>query len=386
MPSNGELTQPVNIFFCYAREDELLRNELEKHLRILKRQGHIMLWHDREISAGTEWEREITIHLNTAQIILLLISPDFMDSDYCYSVEMVEAIKRHDAGEACVLPIILRPVHWEDAPFSKIQVLPTDGKPVTRWADRDEAFLDIAREIRKKVKEQLELISAGIVRETAGQWVIKGTTLYNSNNYEEALKAFEQAHILEPQDADIICNKGNTLLKLKRHGEALKAFERASTMKPDNAFFYYYRGLALSDLTLYQEALVAFEQAMQLRPDYKEAQESKNMIIEYIRRSSTPVPPRNNRVNLIDFVRSDLVRSDLVRSDRVTLGSLVHLRTTEDREYHYTIVKAFDADPRSGRISNESPVGRALLGHKEGDEIIVSTPGGVKEYTILRIE
>jgi transcription elongation factor GreA len=77
---------------------------------------------------------------------------------------------------------------------------------------------------------------------------------------------------------------------------------------------------------------------------------------------------------------------DRVQSDRVTLGSLVHLSTTEEREYHYIIVGAFDADPRSGRISNESPVGRALLGHKEGDSIIVSTPGGVKEYTILRIE
>ena len=77
---------------------------------------------------------------------------------------------------------------------------------------------------------------------------------------------------------------------------------------------------------------------------------------------------------------------DRVQSDRITLGSLVHLRTAEDREYHYTIVGAFDADPRSGRISNESPVGKALLGHKEGDSVIVSTPGGVKEYTILRIE
>lgn len=77
---------------------------------------------------------------------------------------------------------------------------------------------------------------------------------------------------------------------------------------------------------------------------------------------------------------------DRVQSDRVTLGSQVHLSTADEREYHYSIVGAFDADPRSGRISNESPVGRALLGHKEGDLIIVSTPGGVKEYTILRIE
>lgn len=77
---------------------------------------------------------------------------------------------------------------------------------------------------------------------------------------------------------------------------------------------------------------------------------------------------------------------DRVQSDVVTLGSLVHMRTSEDREYHYSIVGAFDADPRSGRISNESPVGKALLGHKAGDCIIVSTPGGVKEYTILKVE
>ena len=82
---------PVNIFLCYAREDELLRQGLEKQLRILRRQGLIEIWHDREIGAGTDWEREITKHLNIADIILLLVSPDFMDSDYCYGIEMQRA-------------------------------------------------------------------------------------------------------------------------------------------------------------------------------------------------------------------------------------------------------------------------------------------------------
>ena len=77
---------------------------------------------------------------------------------------------------------------------------------------------------------------------------------------------------------------------------------------------------------------------------------------------------------------------DRGRTDQVSLGSKVHLETSEGREYHYTIVGAFDANPGIGRISNESPVGRALLGHKQGEIIIVSTPGGVKEYTILTIE
>src|SRR2546427_11930114 len=101
---------PIKIFYCYAREDGALRNELEKHLRPLKHLGQIAEWYDREILPGIDWAREISTHLNTAQIILLLISSDFMSSDYCYGVEMQRALARHSAGESWVLPIILRPV------------------------------------------------------------------------------------------------------------------------------------------------------------------------------------------------------------------------------------------------------------------------------------
>src|SRR2546421_520535 len=152
MPSTTGLTNAIKIFFCYAHEDEALRNELEKQLRILQRQGLIVSWHDREIDAGEEWLSEIDMHLKTAQIILLLVSPDFMDSDYCYGVEMKRALERHEAREACVIPIILRPAHWEDAPFSKLQVLPTDARPVTSWPNSDEAFFDVTKGIRKVVR------------------------------------------------------------------------------------------------------------------------------------------------------------------------------------------------------------------------------------------
>jgi hypothetical protein len=124
-------TTAIEIFFCYAHEDELMRSQLEKHLSIMKRQGQIVGWNDEEITAGRDWEKEVNIHLNTAQIILLLISSDFLDSDYCYSVEMKRALERHEAGEALVIPIILRPVHWADAPFGKLQALPKHGRPVT---------------------------------------------------------------------------------------------------------------------------------------------------------------------------------------------------------------------------------------------------------------
>src|SRR5947209_3524509 len=159
------MQKTLEIFFCYAREDETLRQGLEKQLRALRRQGVIDLWHDRNISAGTEWEREIDRHLNMAQLILLLISPDFMDSDYCYGKEMKRAMERHERGEARVIPVILRDVYWQKAPFGKLQALPTDAKPVTssRWYSPDEAFFDIAEGIRAAVEEL-------ITKDEAQQW------------------------------------------------------------------------------------------------------------------------------------------------------------------------------------------------------------------------
>ena len=152
---------PITIFFCYAREDEALLNKLKTHLRPLQRQGLITVWHDREISAGTVWEPEIKKHLNSAQIILLLVSPDFMDSDYCYSVEMERALERHERGEAKVIPIILRHVYWHEGTLGTLQALPKDGKPVTGpdWHNQDEALYDVTLGIRKAV----ELLTAHLI-------------------------------------------------------------------------------------------------------------------------------------------------------------------------------------------------------------------------------
>src|SRR6266700_3446722 len=142
----------VSIFFCYAHEDEDLLNKLKRHLWPLQRQGLIAVWHDRDISAGTEWEQEISQHLNAAQIILLLVSPDFMYSEYCYGVEMQRALQRHQRGEARVIPVILRPVYWQGI-LGTLQALPTDAKPVRSWSDVDEAFFDVAEGIRTVVEQ-----------------------------------------------------------------------------------------------------------------------------------------------------------------------------------------------------------------------------------------
>ena len=150
----------VNLFFSYSHRDEELRDELEKHLSNLKNQGVIGAWHDRQIDAGSEWANSIDDHLNAADVILLLISSDFLASRYCYDIEMHRALERHHGGEAVVIPVILRPVDWKGAPFGNLQALPTDSQAITIWPNRDEALLNVAQGIRQTVsnlEEKLEV-------------------------------------------------------------------------------------------------------------------------------------------------------------------------------------------------------------------------------------
>lgn len=150
------LTNPIELFICYARRDEKLCDQLKTHIATLVRQGIISIWREREISVGAEWKREVNMHINYAQVILVLISPDFIASEYAYSGEMARAIERHKMGEACVIPIILRPAIWEDASFGMIQALPTNRRPVTSWSNRDEAWANIARGIELVCEELLK--------------------------------------------------------------------------------------------------------------------------------------------------------------------------------------------------------------------------------------
>jgi tetratricopeptide (TPR) repeat protein len=145
--------QAIEVFYSYSHMDEGLRDQLENHLAMLKRDGVIQGWHDRRISGGQEWEGEIDAHMKSADIILLLVSSDFLASNYCYDIEVTTAMERHEAKEARVIPIILRPCDWNTAPFGKLQALPKDVIPVRKWSDQDEAFLDIAKGIRRVAGE-----------------------------------------------------------------------------------------------------------------------------------------------------------------------------------------------------------------------------------------
>ncbi len=143
----------ISIFFSYAREDEPLLVELKKYLQPIKRQGLISEWYDNNISAGLEWQQERATQLDSASIIALLISPDFLASDYIYNVEMQRAMQRHTEGTARVIPILLKPSHWENAPFTRLTPLPTSGQPITSWSDRNAAFLDVTRALSTAIND-----------------------------------------------------------------------------------------------------------------------------------------------------------------------------------------------------------------------------------------
>ena len=145
----------MRLFYSYAHEDEALRDQLEKHLVALRAQGVLSEWHDRKIGAGMPWREAIERNLDTAHVILLLISPDFLASPYCFDVEMQRALQRHRVGTARVVPVLLRPTDWQAAPFAELQAVPSKGKPVVSWPNRDAAFADVARHIRI-VCEQLQ--------------------------------------------------------------------------------------------------------------------------------------------------------------------------------------------------------------------------------------
>jgi hypothetical protein len=152
-PLKGTLCARIRVILSYAHRDEKLRDELAKHLAALRRSAVVDIWYDGKVTPGDEFDRDIFQHLRHSDLVLLLISPDFMNSDYCYRREMRIALRRHAKAEACVIPIILRPVDWLETPIGKLSALPKDGRPVTSWRRRDDALLDVAKGIRRAAEE-----------------------------------------------------------------------------------------------------------------------------------------------------------------------------------------------------------------------------------------
>ena len=145
--------RPLNIFFSYSKKDKELRDELDEFLAPLKRSKDVETWHDRDILPGEEWDQSIRDQLERADIILFLVSSTFLNTEYIMDIEVPRAMERYHNKTAAVVPIILRPCMWEETEFSKLQAVPTKGKPITDWDDKESAYYNAASEIRRLIKE-----------------------------------------------------------------------------------------------------------------------------------------------------------------------------------------------------------------------------------------
>ncbi len=145
----------LQVFISYSHTDEKLKTELLKHLSPLKRLKLIEEWHDRQIGPGDKWDQAISAALENADIIILLISIDFINSRYCYDIEMESALDRQASGQASVIPVIARSCMWKSTPFAQLQALPTDGKAITTWTDPDEALTVVAEGVRHVAERML---------------------------------------------------------------------------------------------------------------------------------------------------------------------------------------------------------------------------------------
>jgi hypothetical protein len=180
MPTALMSSDPPEVFISYSHKDKEWLKLLETHLKVLKQGKMITFWHGRRINPGQDWQKEIDKHLRHAQIVLLLVSVDFLASDYCYGVELKRAMKRHEEGTAWVIPVILRPCEWRGTPFGHLQALPEDGKPVVNWENIDDAFVSVTEGIRQ--------VAEIIATEGIKQIILKFDNGFDEERFKERLR------------------------------------------------------------------------------------------------------------------------------------------------------------------------------------------------------
>jgi hypothetical protein len=220
----------TTLVFSYAHTDETHRNELEKHLSPLKRMGRISTWHDRRIVPGEEFEGQIDQYFSEANIILLLISSDFIASDYCYQIEMSNALQRHDLGEAVVIPVILRPCAWHQLPFGKLLAATVDGKPIVQFPSYDDGFVQVVDAVSRALdKFGAKAPQAAQVQQPGRTKAVDATISIGHSTPRSSNLAIPKS--FTDLDRDRTCREGfdylarffeNSLAELKKRNEGLE--------------------------------------------------------------------------------------------------------------------------------------------------------------------
>jgi tetratricopeptide (TPR) repeat protein len=280
---------PLRVFLSYSHRDEKLCERFLVHLSQLHREGLIEQWHDRRIAPGSGWAGTIDDALNSADIVILLVSPDFLASDYCNDVEMTHALERSQKGEARLVPVILKPCDWQTSRFAGFQALPKDGKPAVDWNTLDHGFDNAVKGLRRLI---LELrgpapLGARVLREAvrrrpwrwagvaalavfaivlstlwsaAQRHLRQGTDLLNEGRYADARPALERAKSLNPFSTMASC--GLKAIELdsnradeQRLDEAVREFPTCAYLKVLRGDRKYFRGELPGALADYGEAV-----------------------------------------------------------------------------------------------------------------------------------
>lgn len=256
----------VDIFIAYSHNDLRYKDELKKFLRPLLNTGQARVWDDYEIEAGKDWEAEIKTRLYSADIILLLVSPDSLASEYFYGKEVAVSLERHEKGEAVVAPVILRPCAWTITPLKKIEAMPEKAKPITSWLSQDEAFTDVAHRLSEMVERlQTERASQSHLaaqKRHFGAVVEAADHLFQKENWAEAYKAYTEAiSFSQPgftPDAATLKRQLEECKKKEKEAATFQAFkERQSEFENVVSRAQY-----LEQAGNWQQACVLFQQAI----------------------------------------------------------------------------------------------------------------------------
>jgi len=301
--STAKRLPPFKIFLSYSHHDEDLCDRFLVHLAQLKREGLIEPWHDRKITAGSEWVGAIDDNLNAADVVVLLVSADFLASDYCNDIEIKRAMERSAGGGAQVVPVILRPCDWETSRFAQLQALPTGGKPVVDWKSEDHGFLDVAKELRRMLIElcgpapvrtrvwvqtqvrrhpwrwaaisliAVVLLIYGALWSASRSYLRQGTSLLDIGLYPEAKPALEQARRLSPLSGSAGCGLKAIEVDVLRSkpAEFEATLREASREYPHCAYLRLLLGDQKYIAGDREGALVEYQQAVQREPKLAEA-------------------------------------------------------------------------------------------------------------------
>ena len=225
--SESRPVPPLQVFLSYSHRDEELCERFLVHLRQLQREGLIQPWHDRRITAGKEWAGAIDENLESAHIVILLVTADFLASDYCNDVELTRAIERSRSGETRVVPVICKPCEWKTSALACFQVLPKDGLPVVDWKTSDHGLDDAVKGLHRTIVElcgtapvqvrvfqtavrrhrwlwaggvlaAVLLLTVGWLWSSSRDYLKQATGLLNTGNYAAARPALESAKRRNP--------------------------------------------------------------------------------------------------------------------------------------------------------------------------------------------